>query len=137
MTTHRSPARWGAAALLVVVALVHLPLVPAHLKEAPYVGWLFIAFVLICVALAVALVLADTSVVWLASGSFTLAALVAFLVSRTVGLPQLGDDIGNWTDPLGYPAMASEALMAGLATLILIRRRAHASRPAHLLGSHQ
>ncbi|MDQ6686459.1 MAG: hypothetical protein M3Z50_02415 [Actinomycetota bacterium] len=137
MTTHRSPARWGAAVLLVVVALVHLPLVPAHLKEAPYVGWLFIAFVVVCLALAVALVLADTSVAWLASGSVALAALVAFLVSRTVGLPQLGDDMGNWTDPLGYPAMASEALMTGLAALILIRRRTSASGTAHHLGSNQ
>jgi hypothetical protein len=41
--------------------------------------------------------------------------VVAFLASRTVGLPQIGDDVGNWTDPLSFPAVTAEVLMVVLA----------------------
>ncbi|MGI8523624.1 MAG: hypothetical protein ACR2K3_10005 [Nocardioides sp.] len=42
--------------------------------------------------------------------------MLAFLASRTIGLPQIGDDVGMGTEePLGPPAVIAEALMAGLA----------------------
>jgi hypothetical protein len=122
----RSPLRWACALTLLVTAGAHVPLVPEHLEEAPYVGVLFILLAVVSTALAIAVLLRDMPLVWLASGAVTLAALVAFLVSRTVGLPEIGDDIGNWTEPLGYPALAAElvtVLLAGLA----IRRAAPVS----------
>ncbi len=30
---------------------------------------------------------------------------------RTIGLPQIGDDIGNWGEPLGIVAIIAEATM--------------------------
>ena len=119
----RSPLRWPAAALLLVTAAVHVPLVPDHLKEAFYVGVLFIALVVVAVVLAAVLVRTDTPRVWATSGLVSLAAFVAFLLSRTVGLPQLGDDVGNWTDPLGYPALLAEGLTVVLAVLAARRLR--------------
>ena len=113
-----SPLRWACALALLVTAGTHLPLVPEHLEEAPYVGVLFILLSLGSIALAVLIVVRDLPVVWAASGTVTLLALIAFLVSRTVGLPQIADDIGNWTEPLGFPALAAElatTVLAGLA----------------------
>ncbi len=118
----RSPLRWVVAALLLVTAAVHLPLVPAHLREAPYVGVLFIALAVICTILAGAMVLHDSPMVWELSGAVTLLALVAFLASRTIGLPQIGDDIGNWTEPLGFPTIAAELLTA-LVVAYALRQR--------------
>ena len=71
----------------------------------------------------------DTDAVWLLSGATCLAAVVAFLASRTVGLPQIGDDIGNWTEPLGFPAVASEALLVVLAVVHLSRHH-RAAQPS-------
>src|SRR5689334_8267602 len=102
-TTYHSPWRWPAALLLLVTAGVHVPLIPEHLEEAPYVGWLFVALTVVSVVLAVVLVRRDTSLAWLACGVVTTLAVLAFLASRTVGLPELSDDIGNWSEPLGVP----------------------------------
>src|SRR5215218_3584155 len=100
MSLRRSPAQWCASFLLVVAAGTHIPLIREHLEEAPYVGWLFLALSVVCLGLAVAILVVDTPGVWMLSGAVCLAAVVAFLASRTVGLPQIGDDVGNWTEPL-------------------------------------
>jgi len=121
-----SPAQWAASALLLVAAGTHIPLVPDHLEEAPYVGWLFIALSVVCIALAVAILFVDEASVWVLSGVTCFAAVLAFLASRTVGLPQIGDDVGNWTEPLGFPAAVSETLMAVLAYVHV--RRHHETR---------
>lgn len=125
----RSPLRWLCAPALLATAGLHLPLVPEHLEEAPYVGVLFIALAVACTALAVLVVLRDRPVVWAASGLVALLAIAAFLVSRTVGLPQIGDDVGNWTEPLTFPALAAEAVTVVLAVLAL-RRAAGGVAPA-------
>lgn len=129
MSLTRSPAAWCASFLLLVAAGTHIPLIRAHLEEAPYVGWLFIALSVVCIVLAVAIVLVDNPGVWILSGAVCLAAVVAFLASRTVGLPQIGDDVGNWTEPLGIPAVAAELLMVALAW-VHVRRTPSSRRPA-------
>jgi hypothetical protein len=115
MTLTRSPAPWCASFLLLVAAGTHIPLIRSHLEEAPYVGWLFIALSVGCIVLALAILFVDNPGLWIVSGAVCLGAVVAFLASRTVGLPQIRDDVGNWTEPLGIPAVASELLMVALA----------------------
>ena|SRR5215212_1728309 len=124
-----SPMQWCASFLLLIAAGAHVPLIQDHLEEAPYVGWLFIALTIICVALAVLIVVVDHPSVWVIAGLTCLAAAVAFLASRTIGLPQIGDDVGNWTEPLGLPALASEVLMALLA-YVHLRNDQLGRRPA-------
>ena len=127
MRLTQSPAQWCASFLLLVAAGTHIPLINAHLEEAPYVGWLFIVLSVVCIALAVAVLFVDHVGVWVLSAAVCFAAVVAFLASRTVGLPQIGDDVGNWTDPLGPPAVGSEVLMVALAWLHLRNTRTTAS----------
>ena len=115
----RSALRWPAAALLVVTAATHIPLVPHHLEEAPYVGVLFAALSAVSLLLAALVCLCDTPAVWAATGVVTAAAVVAFVLSRTVGLPQLADDIGNWSEPLGFPALLAEVAAAAVALVAL------------------
>ena len=121
-TALRSPLRWPAAVLLLVTAGTHVPMVRQHLTEAPYIGVLFIVVAVASLALAMLLLRWDTPVVWGASGLLTLLALVAFLVSRTVGLPEIADEVGNWTEPLGFPALTAEALATVVAATALRRR---------------
>ena len=114
----------GAAVLaLVVTSATHAPLIREHLAEAPYVGWLFATLSAVSVLLAVALLVADTRVVWAATGVLGAASVLAFLLSRTTGLPQIGDDVGNWSEPLGYPAIAAESVVV-LAAYLTLRRAA-------------
>ena len=122
-TPLRSPVRWPASAMLIVTAATHIPLISMHLEEAYYIGVLFILLSAASVVLAIAVAAWDTPLVWLATGVVTALAVVAFFVSRTIGLPQIGDDIGNWSEPLGYPAILAEAAAAVLAIVALRHRK--------------
>jgi hypothetical protein len=128
-STTPSRAQWCGSALLVTAAVTHLPLIREHLEEAPYVGWLFLALSVACLALAVVVLLVDHPVVWGLAALTCLAAAIGFFLSRTVGLPQIGDDVGNWTEPLGFPAVASEILLAVLAYAHLRSRRGEGFGP--------
>lgn len=124
-TPIRSPWRLLAAIGAVTEAAAHIPVTEQHLTEAPYIG---VGFVLLTVAgflLAVLLLTADTPVVWTSTLVVSALALLGYLLSRSVGLPQIHDDIGNWTDPLGEVAIIGDAIM--LLTALASRR---SSKPA-------
>lgn len=92
-------------------AVAHVPVIEEHLHEAPYIG---VGFALLAIAgflLACLLLTADTPRVWIATAAVAAVALAGYMASRSVGLPQIHDDIGNWTDPLGLLAISAEALM--------------------------
>lgn len=119
----RSPLRWPAALALVTAGAVHIPVTPEHLEEAPYIGYLFIALTVVCVLLAVLVLAADSTLVWTLSGAVTALAAGAYLLSRSVALPLMGDDVGNWLEPLGVAAVVFEALTVALAVAALRRAR--------------
>jgi hypothetical protein len=102
--------RWPAAVALSATAAIHLTLVPDHLREAPYAGALFIALTVAALATAILLSVTDHELVWRAAAAISLGAIVAYFVSRSVGLPSMSDDIGDWANPLGLTAVACEAL---------------------------
>jgi hypothetical protein len=102
--------RWPAAAALSATAAIHMTLVPEHLREAPYAGALFIALSAAALATAILLSATDHELVWLAGVAISLGALVAYFISRSVGLPSMSDDIGDWANPLGLAAVACETL---------------------------
>jgi hypothetical protein len=77
-------------------------------------------------------VVTDTPAVWMVTAVMTLLAVLAFLASRTVGLPLIGDDIGNWTEPLGLPAVAAEFL-AFLTAAAVLRPDAATQRRTHTI----
>ena len=44
------------------------------------------------------------------------------MISRTVGLPQGADDIGNWTEPLGLASLFVEGSLVVLSAAVLRER---------------
>jgi hypothetical protein len=38
-------------------------------------------------------------------------AILAYALTRSMALAQIGDDVGNWTEPLGIVALTAEALL--------------------------
>jgi hypothetical protein len=99
----------------VTIAAAHVPVTREHLTEAPYVGWSFIALEIAAVTLAYVLVLRDTRRAWAAAAVLPTLAILGYALTRSVALPQIGDDVGNWTEPLGVVALSAEALLAILA----------------------
>jgi hypothetical protein len=116
---------WLGVLALVVTGGVHLALVPEHFEEATYSGWLFLADSVAALALAAALLVTDRVWLWAASGGVAALTVAAYVLSRTAGLPQLGDDIGNWTEPLSFPALVAEVAVVVIA---LVRVSGAASR---------
>jgi hypothetical protein len=93
-----------SAAALAAVGVIHLVLSPEYLSQQAYIGVLFIAGGLFLCALAVRLWRADDIPSWLL-GSLTMAGMgIAFVLSRTTGLPGFHE---------------SEWELSGLVTLVL------------------
>ena len=112
-----------AAAALAGVCLVHLLDGPGSLSDAFYVGALELALAAACVPLAVLLVIRPTRTIWIAALALNVAAMAAFVLSRTTGLPSSTDDIGKWTQTLGVVNLVVEATLIGLAAAVIRPRR--------------
>ena len=117
-------ARAIAVVALAGVALVHLLDAPGSFQDAPYKGWLYVGLILGCLGAGAALIRSSDLRAWAAAATLPLGAIVAFVISRTVGLPQGADDIGNWTEPLGLASLFVEGTLAGLALIVLQERGA-------------
>jgi len=115
-------ARAIAVVALAGVALVHLLDAPGSFQDAPYKGWLYVGLILGCLGAGAALIRSSDLRAWAAAATLPLGAIVAFVISRTVGLPQGADDIGNWTEPLGMASLFVEGTLAGLSLMILQER---------------
>jgi hypothetical protein len=130
-----SPLRYVAAAALLTAAAVHLAITGDHLEEATYIGILFILLsVALCVEAAL-IVNRDDRRVWLASALTCGLAFVAFVWSRSIGLPQIREDIGGWTEPLGIVALFTEGLVVLFAWAALTGRDRNLSVPRSPAGA--
>jgi hypothetical protein len=121
----RRPERWVLATAALVAAVAHVPVIGPHLDEAPYMGVLFIVLTVACLAIAAAALVRDSVAVY---GLATLTcglAVLGYAATRVVAFPMLGDDVGNWLEPLGVVSVAAElvAVAAGVSALASRGRR--------------
>jgi hypothetical protein len=108
--------RWPTASALLVAAAAHVPVIPEHLREAPYMGVLFIGFTVVAALLAVVVAVRGTaSAAFLLAGGLCAVAIATYCLTRLVAFPQLGDDVGNWTESAGVISIASEAVVVVLS----------------------
>ena len=110
------------ALLLLGIAVIHYLDLPGKLEETPYLGYLYIAL-MIGVVLAAGLLFYRPRAGWTFGGLLALGAFVAYCLSRTTGLPNATDDIGNWGEPLGVASLVVEGVMVLLSAVMLGRRR--------------
>src|SRR5262249_8410568 len=123
-------SRATAVVALAGVALIHVLDAPDTFSAAPYRGWLYVGLIAACLAAAWALVRSSDLRAWAAAAAFPAGAIVAFVISRTVGLPQGADDIGDWTEPLGLASLFVEGTLIALAAAVLHERLALLPRRA-------
>jgi hypothetical protein len=112
-------ARTTAVVGLAAVALIHLLDLPGKFDETPYLAWLYIGLILGCIVAAAALIRHSDPRAWTAAALLPLGALAGYVLTRTVGLPQAMDDIGNWAEPLGLASLFVEGSLVALACAML------------------
>ena len=109
-------ARILGAVLLAGVALTHLLDLPDKLSEAHYMAALFCALIITSLYLgAVLLVGSATRFAFVAGAALCAATIAGYVLSRTVGLPQIEDHVGMWADPVGIASLVCEAGVIALA----------------------
>jgi hephaestin len=104
-------------AAAVVTAAAHVPITEDHFHEAPYIGGLFVALEVAGLVLAVLLARRGGHWLYLTAAGLGGLSVAAYVLSRSVGLPQISDDVGNWGEPLGIVALTAELvlLVGGIA----------------------
>jgi hypothetical protein len=119
LVPRRSPYRFVLVPAAVAAAVAHLPVTGQHLREAPYMGVLFIVLTAALLVLATAALIRDSTAVYAATILTCALAIVGYAATRTVAFPLLADDVGNWLEPLGVVSVLSEfvALAAGVAAV--------------------
>ncbi len=109
--------RCGAAtALLCLTAAAHLVALPTHMRDAPLIALMIGLAVPVCVSMASWLWTSGDQQAWAGAAALAGALIVAFLVTRTVGLPGF-DRTGQlhfWAE--GLPALLAECGVLGLAS---------------------
>jgi hypothetical protein len=119
----RSGVARGVAAIgLAGVALIHLLDLPGTLSETPYIFFLYLALMFSSIALAGILIQTGDVRVWAAATVLSVLVIVAYVLSRTTGLPQSSDDIGNWSEPLGMASLFVEGSLVTLGSVVLFGR---------------
>ena len=107
-------ARAIAIVGLAGIALIHLLDAPGTFQDSAYKGWLYVGLIVGCVGAAAALIRAGDRRAWTAAALLAAGAMLAYVVSRTIGLPQGADDIGNWNEPLGIASLFVEGALVAL-----------------------
>jgi hypothetical protein len=129
-------ARAVAVVGLAGVALIHVLDAPGTFRDAPYRCWMYVALIVGSMVTAAALIRAGDPRAWAAAAALSLGAVVAYVLSRTVGLPHGGDDIGNWTEPLGIASLFVEGSLIAVSVIMLSGPRTFAgglaAQPARL-----
>jgi Na+/proline symporter len=133
----RDAIRDGIARTVAVIglagfALIHLLDLPDTISATPYIGWMYIALIISALGLAAVLTRSSDVRVWRAAAGLVTTVMVGYVLSRTTGLPQSTDDIGNWTQPLGIDMLFVGGSLLALSISVLRCRRPTAApgRPA-------
>ena len=111
---HQVP-RAAAIVGLAGVALIHLLELQTKFQEVPYLGMGYVLLIVASVVAAALLVHSNSRAGWVIGGGAALGGLLGYSLTRTIGLPQSTDDIGNWLEPVGLASLFVEASVAALA----------------------
>lgn len=117
-----------AAAAAAGAAFAHIPPMGTHFEEVPYIGVAFALLTTVCLAGIIGVLADERPIWWLGMGAGCGIAIVAYVVSRTVGLPGMADDIGHWTEPLGVVSVVTESITVAISAAALLTMRQR--RPA-------
>jgi hypothetical protein len=128
--------RTAAALALLGIAVTHVFELPDKLEESGvrYQGVLFIALIVGCVLMAAIATRAPARPWWTGVLALSALPLIAYVISRSAGLPGGADDIGAWAEPSGIASLVFETagilLAARALPLVATMRERVFTRPS-------
>src|SRR3954463_3282186 len=111
--------RAAGAVGLAGIALIHLLDSIGKYHETRYVFWLYVALMVGSLVTAAAVLTQHSRLAWSAACGLAAGAIAGYVLSRTTGLPNATDDVGNWTEPLGLASLFVEGCVVALSVYAL------------------
>lgn len=102
--------KWFGILLIAIVGLIHLIESPEYFEAATYLGLLFLANSVGAIVAAVG-IYQGRGWGWALGSLIAGGAFLAYIVSRTVGLPGLSES--EFLEPMGVASLIVEALFIG------------------------
>ena len=96
--------------LILTVGLIHIYKAPMHFEAASYIGVAFVINFVASLVAALGIWLGAKNWGWLLGAYVAGGALVAYLITRAVGLAGFEEAVGNWANPWGTFAIIIEGL---------------------------
>ncbi len=110
---------------LASIGVIHLLDSIGKYSETRYLFWMYIVLIVGSIAVAGAVLFTRSRAVFLAAAGLAASAALGYVLSRTTGLPNAKDDIGNWTEPLGLASLFVEGGVVAVAgAAFFVTRRA-------------
>ena len=97
------------------IAVIHAVDSVGKWSEVRYMFWMYMALIVGSLATAGAVLFTRSRAALLAAGAVAASAFAGYVLSRTTGLPNATDDIGNWTEPLGLASLLVEGCVVAVA----------------------
>jgi hypothetical protein len=117
MTTPSRAVKWLAIAAILGAGLIHAMEARDAFGDATYKGLLFIANGVGALVAAIGIYRDRRALGWLLGLLVAGGAIVAYVASRTVGLPGLPAEPDAWLEPMGVASVLCETLFVILFTL--------------------
>jgi hypothetical protein len=117
-------ARATAAVGIGAIAVIHAVDSVGKWSETRYLFWLSMALIAACVATGAAVLFHRSRAGLLAAAGLAASVIAAYVLDRTVGLPNATGDVGNWVEPLGLASLVVEGFVVaiGLGGFLSARR---------------
>jgi len=100
---------------LLAIALIHFLDLFSTITAHVYIGVLYMILIVACLVAASALLGRRPRRAWMLTAAVAAAPFLAYVVSRSVGMPGAPENIGNWTEPLGLAALFVEFLVVAIS----------------------
>ena len=126
MTTPSPAMKWLAIAAILGMGLVHVVEARDAFGDATYKGLLFVGNGAGALVAAIGIYRDQRSIGWVLGLLVAAGAIIAYVASRTVGLPGLPAEPDAWLEPLGVAAVLCETLFVILFT---VTRKARLDTP--------
>jgi hypothetical protein len=97
------------------IAVIHAVDSVGKWSEVRYMFWMYMALIVGSLATAGAVLFTRSRAAVPAAAGLAASAFVGYVLSRTTGLPNATDDIGNWTEPLGLASLIVEGSVVAVA----------------------
>jgi hypothetical protein len=113
---------WAGAYAILFVGGAHILICGEHFLVATYLGLAFVANFLGSLVVAASLFLGGRTWAWLLGDLVAGGALVGFMVSRTIGLPDAPEFVGQWFNIAGLLTLGFDGLFIALSLLALMQQ---------------